>query len=92
MLSLLNIGLNCRTQQASRGIRAEIKNWKSLSRSHYQTWTRFPSLPSLSFSLKPYFCEGEWAITSVLHDATAVAGSGIGGLLSAVHGSIPYTL
>ncbi|BBN67270.1 hypothetical protein Prudu_27S001000, partial [Prunus dulcis] len=37
--------------------------------------------------------KGEWTITSVLHDATAVAGSGIGGMLSAVHGfntGIPY--
>ncbi|PON37810.1 Transmembrane protein [Parasponia andersonii] len=37
--------------------------------------------------------KGEWAITSVLHDATAVAGSGIGGMLSAIHGintGIPY--
>ncbi|KAG5583593.1 hypothetical protein H5410_054220, partial [Solanum commersonii] len=32
---------------------------------------------------------GEWAITPVLHDFTAVAGSGIGGLLSAIHG-IPF--
>uniref|UniRef100_A0A2C9V7R2 Uncharacterized protein n=1 Tax=Manihot esculenta TaxID=3983 RepID=A0A2C9V7R2_MANES len=35
----------------------------------------------------------EWAITSVLHDATAVAGSGIAGMLSAVHGfniGIPF--
>uniref|UniRef100_M1CAU0 Gb protein n=1 Tax=Solanum tuberosum TaxID=4113 RepID=M1CAU0_SOLTU len=29
---------------------------------------------------------GEWVITPVLHDFTAVAGSGIGGLLSAIHG------
>ncbi|KAF9598641.1 hypothetical protein IFM89_029891 [Coptis chinensis] len=28
----------------------------------------------------------EWAITSVLHDATVVAGSGAGAMLSAVHG------
>ncbi|XP_047253486.1 uncharacterized protein LOC107845186 isoform X1 [Capsicum annuum] len=36
---------------------------------------------------------GEWAITPVLHDFTAVAGSGIGGLLSAIHGfntGIPF--
>ncbi|KAI3472127.1 hypothetical protein Pfo_029615 [Paulownia fortunei] len=35
----------------------------------------------------------EWKITPVLHDATAVAGSGIGGMLSTVHGfntGIPY--
>ncbi|XP_033145665.1 uncharacterized protein LOC103865917 isoform X1 [Brassica rapa] len=45
-----------------------------------------------------FFCschqeKGEWTITSVLHDAAAVAGSGIGGLLSAVHAFntwIPY--
>ncbi|CAL1381457.1 unnamed protein product [Linum trigynum] len=30
--------------------------------------------------------KGEWTITSVLHDATAVAGSGIGAMLSAMHG------
>ncbi|XP_028956049.1 uncharacterized protein LOC126614192 isoform X2 [Malus sylvestris] len=29
--------------------------------------------------------KGEWTITPVLHDATAVAGSGIGGMLSAIH-------
>ncbi|KAJ7975972.1 Transmembrane protein [Quillaja saponaria] len=37
--------------------------------------------------------KGEWTITSVLHDATAMTGSGIGGMLSAVHGfntGIPY--
>ncbi|KAL3533968.1 hypothetical protein ACH5RR_007489 [Cinchona calisaya] len=37
--------------------------------------------------------KGDWTITPVLHDATAVAGSGIGGLLSAIHGfntGIPY--
>ncbi|KAG8077037.1 hypothetical protein GUJ93_ZPchr0006g45355 [Zizania palustris] len=37
--------------------------------------------------------EGDWAITSVLHDATAVAGSGAGAMLSAVHGfntGIPF--
>ncbi|CAO2831861.1 unnamed protein product [Amaranthus hypochondriacus] len=28
---------------------------------------------------------GEWTITSVLHDATAVAGTGIGAMLSATH-------
>nr|XP_025888534.1 uncharacterized protein LOC101256223 isoform X1 [Solanum lycopersicum]XP_025888536.1 uncharacterized protein LOC101256223 isoform X1 [Solanum lycopersicum]XP_025888537.1 uncharacterized protein LOC101256223 isoform X1 [Solanum lycopersicum]XP_025888540.1 uncharacterized protein LOC101256223 isoform X1 [Solanum lycopersicum]XP_025888541.1 uncharacterized protein LOC101256223 isoform X1 [Solanum lycopersicum]XP_025888542.1 uncharacterized protein LOC101256223 isoform X1 [Solanum lycopersicum] len=36
---------------------------------------------------------GEWVITPVLHDFTAVAGSGIGGLLSAIHGfntGIPF--
>ena len=35
----------------------------------------------------------DWAITSVLHDATAVTGSGAGAMLSAVHGfntGIPF--
>lgn len=35
----------------------------------------------------------EWTITSVLHDATAVAGTGIGAMLSATHGfntGIPF--
>lgn len=36
---------------------------------------------------------GEWTITSVLHDATAIAGTGIGAMLSAIHGfntGIPF--
>ncbi|XP_009142028.1 uncharacterized protein LOC103865917 isoform X2 [Brassica rapa] len=51
---------------------------------------RCPSCLSL---LNPNPEKGEWTITSVLHDAAAVAGSGIGGLLSAVHAFntwIPY--
>nr|ACU13230.1 unknown [Glycine max] len=36
--------------------------------------------------LNPNFERGEWTITPVLHDATAVAGSGIGGMLGFVHG------
>ncbi|TVU32371.1 hypothetical protein EJB05_24098 [Eragrostis curvula] len=43
--------------------------------------------------LNPSAGERDWAITSVLHDATAVAGSGAGALLAAVHGfntGIPY--
>ncbi|CAN7062988.1 unnamed protein product [Brassica rapa subsp. trilocularis] len=43
--------------------------------------------------LNPNPEKGEWTITSVLHDVAAVAGSGIGGLLSAVHAfntGIPY--
>ncbi|GMI63352.1 Retarded Embryo Development 1 [Hibiscus trionum] len=43
--------------------------------------------------LNPDPDKAEWTITSVLHDATAVAGSGIGGMLSAVHGfntGIPF--
>ncbi|KAF9680734.1 hypothetical protein SADUNF_Sadunf06G0152300 [Salix dunnii] len=51
-------------------------------------------LQSLSFCLSFFNdAKGEWAITPVLHDATAVAGSGIGGMLSAVHGfntGIPF--
>ncbi|WZY82232.1 hypothetical protein YC2023_028616 [Brassica napus] len=35
--------------------------------------------------LTPNSEKGEWTITPVLHDAAAVAGSGIGGLLSAVN-------
>lgn len=37
--------------------------------------------------------EDKWTITSVLHDSIAVAGSGIGAMLSAVHGyntGIPF--
>ncbi|XVE61290.1 hypothetical protein DITRI_Ditri06bG0028100 [Diplodiscus trichospermus] len=43
--------------------------------------------------LNPDSAKPECGITSVLHDATAVAGSGIGGMLSAVHGfntGIPF--
>ncbi|XP_004514164.1 uncharacterized protein [Cicer arietinum] len=43
--------------------------------------------------LNPNSERGEWTITPVLHGATAVAGSGIGGMLSAVHGlnkGLPY--
>uniref|UniRef100_A0A6N2N6J2 Uncharacterized protein n=1 Tax=Salix viminalis TaxID=40686 RepID=A0A6N2N6J2_SALVM len=49
-----------------------------------------PRCPRCLSLLNPIFAKGEWAITSVLHD---VAGSGIGGLLSAVHGfntGIPF--
>uniref|UniRef100_A0A6N2MQJ9 Uncharacterized protein n=1 Tax=Salix viminalis TaxID=40686 RepID=A0A6N2MQJ9_SALVM len=52
-----------------------------------------PRCPRCLSLLNPISAKGEWAITSVLHDATAVAGSGIGGLLSAVHGfntGIPF--
>ncbi|XP_042399672.1 uncharacterized protein LOC121989602 isoform X1 [Zingiber officinale] len=35
--------------------------------------------------INPNPAKGGWAITSVLHDAASVAGSGAGGLLSAVH-------
>ncbi|XP_051138966.1 uncharacterized protein LOC127256805 isoform X1 [Andrographis paniculata] len=43
--------------------------------------------------LNPTEANSEWKITPVLHDATSVAGTGIGGMLSAVHGfntGIPY--
>ncbi|GMP37164.1 hypothetical protein CsSME_00008976 [Camellia sinensis var. sinensis] len=51
-----------------------------------------PRCPRCLSLLNPNVDNGEWAITSVLHDATA-AGSGIGGMLSAIHGfntGIPY--
>ncbi|KAK2454522.1 hypothetical protein QL285_002070 [Trifolium repens] len=43
--------------------------------------------------LNPNSERGEWTITPVLHDATAVVGSGVGGMISAVHGlnrGLPY--
>ncbi|GAU47393.1 hypothetical protein TSUD_403830 [Trifolium subterraneum] len=43
--------------------------------------------------LNPNSERGEWTITPVLHDATAVIGSGVGGLIGAVHGlnrGLPY--
>ncbi|XP_022882601.1 uncharacterized protein LOC111399491 isoform X3 [Olea europaea var. sylvestris] len=43
--------------------------------------------------LNPSSENSEWEITPVLHDATAVVGSGLGGMLSAVHAfntGIPY--
>ncbi|CAA7394948.1 unnamed protein product [Spirodela intermedia] len=43
--------------------------------------------------INPNSGNAEWTITSVLHDATAVAGSGAGAMLSAVHGfntGIPF--
>ncbi|PNY11059.1 hypothetical protein L195_g007658 [Trifolium pratense] len=43
--------------------------------------------------LNPNSERGEWTITPVLHDATAVIGSGVGGMISAVHGlnrGLPY--
>ncbi|KAK7268043.1 hypothetical protein RIF29_20727 [Crotalaria pallida] len=44
-----------------------------------------PRCPRCLSLLNPNSEKGEWTITPVLHDATAVAGSGIGGMLSAVH-------
>ncbi|CDP10174.1 unnamed protein product [Coffea canephora] len=52
-----------------------------------------PRCPRCLCLLEPSVDKGEWTITPVLRDATAVAGSGIGGLLSAIHGfntGIPY--
>ncbi|GLT38638.1 hypothetical protein SLA2020_128710 [Shorea laevis] len=52
-----------------------------------------PRCPRCLSLLDPDSEKAEWSITSVLHDATAVAGSGIGGMLSAVHGfntGIPF--
>ncbi|KAL6606834.1 hypothetical protein ACP70R_042487 [Stipagrostis hirtigluma subsp. patula] len=52
-----------------------------------------PRCPRCLSLLNPTAGEGDWAITSVLHDATAVAGSGAGAMLSAVHGfntGIPF--
>ncbi|XP_027366605.1 uncharacterized protein LOC113872917 [Abrus precatorius] len=52
-----------------------------------------PRCPRCLSLLNPNSERGEWTITSVLHDATAVAGSGIGSMLSAVYGlntGLPY--
>ncbi|XP_029117698.1 uncharacterized protein [Elaeis guineensis] len=45
-----------------------------------------PRCPRCLSLINPNSGNGEWTITSVLHDATAVAGSGAGAMLSAVHG------
>ncbi|KAH7855424.1 hypothetical protein Vadar_024670 [Vaccinium darrowii] len=52
-----------------------------------------PRCPRCLSLLNPDTENGEWAINSALHNATSVAGSGLGGLLSTVHGfntGIPY--
>ncbi|XP_050226486.1 uncharacterized protein LOC126676346 [Mercurialis annua] len=52
-----------------------------------------PRCPRCLSLLIPNSVRGEWTMTPVLHDATAVAGSGIGAMLSAVHGfntGIPF--
>ncbi|KAL5972713.1 hypothetical protein ACLOJK_039518 [Asimina triloba] len=41
--------------------------------------------------IHPNQVNGEWTITTVLHDATAVAGSGIGGMLSALPPFLAYS-
>ncbi|XP_057983689.1 uncharacterized protein LOC131168347 [Malania oleifera] len=45
-----------------------------------------PRCPRCLSLLNPNTDNGEWTITPVLHGATAVAGSGIGGMLSAIYG------
>ncbi|KAH9614141.1 hypothetical protein KSS87_021788 [Heliosperma pusillum] len=52
-----------------------------------------PRCPRCLSLLDSHYKNGEWAITSVLHDATTVAGTGLGALLSAIHGfntGIPF--
>ncbi|KAF5747736.1 hypothetical protein HS088_TW05G00463 [Tripterygium wilfordii] len=52
-----------------------------------------PRCPRCLSLLDPNSGKGEWTITSVLHDATTVAGCGLGGMLSAIHGmntGIPF--
>ncbi|KAL3755337.1 hypothetical protein ACJRO7_002394 [Eucalyptus globulus] len=44
-----------------------------------------PRCPRCLSLLNPQAGNGEWTITPVLHDTTAVAGSGLGALLSAVY-------
>ncbi|WVY97214.1 hypothetical protein V8G54_029365 [Vigna mungo] len=54
-----------------------------------------PRCPRCLSLLNPNPEKGEWTITPVLHDATAVAGLGIGAMLSVVHGfntGLPYLL
>ncbi|KAH6778916.1 transmembrane protein [Perilla frutescens var. hirtella] len=52
-----------------------------------------PRCPRCLSLLNPTEEKSEWKITPVLHDAATVVGSGIGGMLSAVHGfntGFPY--
>ncbi|KAA8518312.1 hypothetical protein F0562_015805 [Nyssa sinensis] len=52
-----------------------------------------PRCPRCLSLLNPNPESGEGTISSILHDATAVVGSGIGGMLSAIYGlntGIPY--
>ncbi|KAG6410997.1 hypothetical protein SASPL_129070 [Salvia splendens] len=75
-------------------VRREAATRESHTRSHHQTRPRHCPLPALPLSLlNPAKENSEWEIAPVLHDATNVAGYGIGGLLSAIHGfntGIPY--
>uniref|UniRef100_A0A5B6YNL0 Gb protein n=1 Tax=Davidia involucrata TaxID=16924 RepID=A0A5B6YNL0_DAVIN len=76
----------------------EVYEEKLMSGNLYHDPTMNPGLgsprcPRCLSLLNPNSENGEWTITSVLHDATAVAGSGVGGLLSAIYGlntGIPY--
>ncbi|KAK6945400.1 hypothetical protein RJ641_026502 [Dillenia turbinata] len=76
----------------------EVYEEKLRSWNHHHDPTINPGLgsprcPRCLSLLNPDSGKGEWTITSVLHDATAVAGSGIGAMLSAVHGfntGIPF--
>ncbi|XP_077230815.1 uncharacterized protein LOC143863915 isoform X2 [Tasmannia lanceolata] len=52
-----------------------------------------PRCPRCLSLINPNSADGEWTITSVLHDAAAVAGSGAGAMLSGIHGfntGIPF--
>ncbi|XP_074320761.1 uncharacterized protein LOC141657427 [Silene latifolia] len=52
-----------------------------------------PRCPRCLSLLDSHSKNGEWAITSVLHDATTVAGTGLGAVLSAIYGfntGIPF--
>ncbi|KAF3776295.1 hypothetical protein EJ110_NYTH48616 [Nymphaea thermarum] len=76
----------------------EVYEEKLRSGNLYHQPTINPGLGSARcprcFSLvNPESEAGDWTITTVLHDATAVAGSGAGGMLSAIHGlnhGMPY--
>lgn len=52
-----------------------------------------PRCPRCLSLVNPKSADGEWKITSVLHDFTIAVGSGAGGMLGAVHGfntGIPF--
>ncbi|KAL8158851.1 hypothetical protein V2J09_000388 [Rumex salicifolius] len=52
-----------------------------------------PRCPRCLSPLDSHSADGDWTITPVLHDATAVAGSGLGALLSTIYGfnsGMPY--
>ncbi|XP_031499013.1 uncharacterized protein LOC116263404 isoform X2 [Nymphaea colorata] len=76
----------------------EVYEEKLRSGNLYHQPTINPGLGSARcprcFSLvNPESEAGDWTITTVLHDATAVAGSSAGGMLSAIHGlnqGMPY--